>query len=54
MSAMPRHRAFHVRENPRYGIVESARDSLRFTLTKTLRRDERGHLVSISSFVDPR
>ena len=53
MSAMPRHRAFHVRENPRYGIVESARDSLRFTLTKTLRRDERGHLVSISSFVDP-
>ncbi len=53
MSAMPHHRAFHVPENPRYGIVESARDSLRFTLTKTLRRDEQGHLVSISSFVDP-
>jgi len=53
VSAMPHHRAFHVPENPRYGIVESARDSLRFTLTKTLRRDEQGHLVSISSFVDP-
>ncbi|MGB2823704.1 MAG: hypothetical protein WBF17_22170, partial [Phycisphaerae bacterium] len=30
-----------------------ALDSVRFTLTKTLRRDKAGHLVSISSFVDP-
>lgn len=46
-------RAFYVPENPSYTIVQSARDSARFTLEKTLRRDERGHLVSISSFVDP-
>ncbi|MHC1766840.1 MAG: hypothetical protein AB9869_21460 [Verrucomicrobiia bacterium] len=46
-------RAFYVPENPNYTIVQSARDSARFTLEKTLRRDERGHLVSISSFVDP-
>jgi len=44
---------FYVPENPRYTIVDSARDSIRFTLEKTLRRDPRGHLVSISSFVDP-
>lgn len=46
-------RAFYVPENPGYTIVDSARDSARFTLDKTLRRDDRGHLVSISSFVDP-
>jgi len=46
-------RPFYVPENPRYTIVDSARDSIRFTVEKTLRRDERGHLVSISSFVDP-
>ena len=46
-------RAFYVPENPKYTIVASALDSIRFTLTKTVRRDERGHLVSISSFVDP-
>lgn len=44
---------FYVPENPRYTIVDSVQDSIRFTLDKTLRRDERGHLVSISSFVDP-
>jgi hypothetical protein len=44
---------FRLPENPRYTIVDSSLDSLRFTLTKTLRRDDRGHLVSISSFVDP-
>jgi hypothetical protein len=44
---------FYLPENPRYTIVDSALDSARFTLTKTLRRDERGHLVSISSFVNP-
>ncbi len=46
-------REFYVAENPRYPIVDSVVDSLRFTLEKTLRRDERGHLVSISSFVNP-
>ena len=40
-------------ENPEYTITDSVLDSIRFTLGKTLRRDERGHLVSISSFVDP-
>jgi hypothetical protein len=42
-----------VPENPQYTITASVLDSLRFTLGKTLRRDERGRLVSISSFVDP-
>lgn len=46
-------RPFYVPENPRYSITDSAVDSIRFTLQKTLRRDDRGHLVSISSFVDP-
>ena len=49
----PAGRAFYVPENPKYTITDSALDSIRFTLSKTLRRDERGHLVSISSFVDP-
>jgi len=44
---------FYVPENERYTIVASALDSVRFTLGKTLQRDERGHLVSISSFVNP-
>ncbi|MCZ6793966.1 MAG: hypothetical protein O7J95_10180 [Planctomycetota bacterium] len=48
-----RHLEFYVPENPRYTVVDSAVDSLRFTLEKTLRRDARGHLASISSFVDP-
>ncbi|MBN1852730.1 MAG: hypothetical protein JW829_08395 [Pirellulales bacterium] len=46
-------RAFYLAENPGYTIVESAIDSIRFTLNKTVRPNERGHLVSISSFVDP-
>jgi hypothetical protein len=46
-------RPFYVAENPQYTITDSALDSIRFTLEKTLRRDERGDLVSISSFVDP-
>jgi hypothetical protein len=46
-------RSFYVPEDPRHTITGSAIDSIRFTLEKTLRRDERGHLVSISSFVDP-
>ena len=46
-------RPFYVPENPRYTILESVRDSLRFTLTQTLKSDSHGHLVSISSFVNP-
>jgi hypothetical protein len=49
----PSSRTFYLPENPRYTIVDSTLDSIRFTLTKTLRPDARGHLVSISSFVDP-
>jgi len=45
--------AFYVPANPKYTVVESALDSVRFTLTKTLQRDARGNLVSISSFVNP-
>ncbi len=45
--------AFYLPENTNYTIVQSARDSVRFTIEKTLRKDDRGHLVSISSFVDP-
>lgn len=44
---------FYLPENSQYTVVDSACDSVRFTLTKTLRRDDRGHLASISSFVDP-
>ncbi len=44
---------FYVPENPRYTIVASVVDSLRFTVDKTLRQCEKGHLASISSFVDP-
>jgi hypothetical protein len=45
--------AFYVPADPAYTIVDSATDSLRFTLTRTLRSDAAGHLVSKSSFVDP-
>jgi hypothetical protein len=44
---------FYLPENPRYTIVDSTLDSIRFTLTKTVRRDNHRHLVSVSSFVDP-
>ncbi len=43
---------FYVPENPRYTISDSALDSLRFTVDRTLRPDEHHHLVSISTFVD--
>lgn len=46
-------RTFYVPENRRYTIVSSAVDSVRFTLNKSLRADAHGHLVAISSFVDP-
>ncbi len=45
--------AFYVPENPKYTIVHSSLDSLRFTVDKTLRQNDAGHLESISSFVDP-
>ena len=44
---------FYLPENPSYTIFDSVKDSIRFTLTKTLTNDAKGHLVSISSFVDP-
>jgi hypothetical protein len=44
---------FYRPEDPRYTITDSTLDSLRFTLTKTLRRDAHGHLVGTSSFVKP-
>jgi hypothetical protein len=45
--------SFYLAADPEYSIVDSAEDSLKFTLNQTLRTDERGHLVSISSFVNP-
>ncbi|MBK9138693.1 MAG: hypothetical protein IPM17_08025 [Verrucomicrobia bacterium] len=44
---------FYLPENPNYTIVASTLDSLRFTVDKTLKLDRCGHLVSISSFVNP-
>ena len=44
---------FYVPENPAYTIVDSVKDSLRFTLGKTLAAGPCGHLVSRSSFVNP-
>jgi len=46
-------RAFYLPENPGNTIVQSTLDSLRFTLDKTLKEDRCGHLVAISSFVNP-
>ncbi|MCL5099114.1 MAG: hypothetical protein M1608_16575, partial [Candidatus Omnitrophica bacterium] len=46
-------RTYYAPENPNYTITDSVQDSIRFTLTKTLRPDTNGHLVAISSFVDP-
>jgi len=46
-------RDFYLPADPKYTLVDSAQDSVRFTLGKTLQRDSRGHLVSLSSFVDP-
>jgi hypothetical protein len=49
----PASRPFYVLADSKYTLVDSVADSLRFTLTKTLQRDANGHLVSISSFVNP-
>jgi hypothetical protein len=46
-------RPFYLPASEGYSIADSVRDSLRFTLNKTLRRETNGHLVSISSFVNP-
>ena len=46
-------RRFYLPADTKYSIVDSVQDSVRFTLTKTLQRDSRGHLVSASSFVNP-
>ena len=43
----------HLPGNPRYTLADSALDSIQFTVGKTLKRDLHGHLVSVSSFVDP-
>ena len=45
-------RPFYVPARADSTIVDSALDSLRFTLGRTLRTNEQGHLVSVSSFVD--
>lgn len=44
---------FYVPENPSYTVVQSTLDSLRFTLGRTLKEGGCGHLVSVSSFVNP-
>lgn len=46
-------KAFYLPENKEYTIVQSAIDSVKFTLSKTLTENDQGHLVSISSFVNP-
>ncbi len=43
--------AFYLPENPEYTIMDSARDSVRFTVEKTL-VPYKGHLACKSSFVD--
>lgn len=44
---------FYIPADPAYSIVNSVQDSLRFTFQKTLKPDSKGHLVSVSSFVNP-
>jgi hypothetical protein len=46
-------RGFYLPANPSYSVVDSVKDSLRFTLTRTLVQDGHEHLASRSSFVDP-
>jgi hypothetical protein len=45
--------SFYLPTDAGHGLVESVLDSIGFTLTKTLKSDEQGHLISLSSFVDP-
>ena len=42
----------HLSGNRQYTLVDSALDSIHFTVERTLKRDPHGHLVSVSSFVD--
>ncbi len=44
---------FYVPEDPEYTIVDSVRDSLRFTVDRSLTRCDQGHIASKSSFLDP-
>jgi hypothetical protein len=44
---------FYVPADPNYTLVDSALDSVRFTLERTLTLCDQGHLASKSSFVDP-
>lgn len=46
-------RGFYVPADPKHTLVDSVVDSIRFTLTRTLRPDTNGNLVASSSFVDP-
>ena len=46
-------KSFYLPANANYTVVQSALDSVRFTVEKTVRREKCGHLVSISSFVNP-
>jgi hypothetical protein len=44
---------FYVPADPNYTVAHSVLDSIRFTLTRTLKPDPAGNLAAISSFVDP-
>lgn len=44
---------FYVPANPKYTIVDSMLDSVRFTVDKTLTQTAAGRIASRSSFVDP-
>src|SRR4029453_2139390 len=46
-------RDFYLPADPKYSIFDSVRDSVSFTLGGTLKQDVCGHLVSMSSFVNP-
>lgn len=43
---------FYVPENPKYTVVDSALDSVRFTVDKTLTQTPEGRIASRSNFVD--
>ncbi len=53
VNAAPPAQAFYVPADPQYTIVDSVQDSLRFTISRTLACDSKGHLAGVSSFVDP-
>lgn len=46
-------RTFYLPPDPKYTIVDSVKDSVSFTLNRTLNLDAQGHLVSKSSFLNP-